>query len=970
MVQHRLRVKKIQNMKSILKIASTFFVLFLSTALYAQPKLSPIPFKGKVIDAQTKEALPGANVILVSQSDTTRKMGAITDGDGQFVFARVMEGMQMDLVISFVGYTTLKERITLSNLAEEKVFLIVPEVEQLDEIRITAVQTRVEMKGDTAQYNASAFKVNQDASAQDLLTKLPGVVTTNGQLQAQGEQVKRVLVDGQEFFGEDPTLALKSLPADVISQIQIFDRQSDQSQFTGFSDGNTEKTINIITRNGGINGVFGRLYSAYGTDSRYQAGGNVNYFKGNERISLVGLSNNINQQNFSSEDLIGVAAAGSSGGGGGGRGGRPGGGSGANPNDFMLGQSSGINSTSSVGLNYSNNWKNTFKLNGSYFFNMAENNNNQITAREFLLQNGQNQFYDENSISNSDNYNHRLNLRGEYTIDKNNSIIFSPRISYQDNSSNSSLLGDTKLATAQQINQLQNTNKNNTDAISFSNSILWRHRFEKPMRTVSLDFRTSINTRNGDASLYSSNRTFMPRDTSRITDQLSETESNGYTYGLSTNFTEPLAKDVQLMLSYYPQISLSKSDQFTNFPTGVNGPYSNLQPQLSSSFDNTTTTQRGGTGVRWNMNQKANLMVNLEAQMVSLSGEQTYPTTFETDKSFFNVLPFFMFSYNFERTSTLRVFYRTNTQVPSISQLQPVINNTNPLFLSSGNRDLDQQYNQSLFVRYNKTNSQSGTSLFLFANASFSNSYLGNTSVVAARDTVLPNSVILTPGSQFSQPKNLEGYTNIRTFATFSVPSTWLKSTLNMNLGFSYAKTPSVINSIKNSTDSYTSTAGLVVASNVSQNVDFTLNYNANYVTANNAIQPTLNTNYYNGLAGGKVQLLLWESLVIASDINYSHYIGLGDGFNQNFTLWNASIGYKFLKDKQAEIKFSFFDILKANQSINRNITDTYIEDVRTAIIRQYALVTFTYNLRSFTGMVPKAEERRPGQGSGRPRRD
>lgn len=952
-------------MKSIIKIACTLFLFALSTTLYAQPRLSPIPFKGKVIDAQTKESLPGANVVLISLRDSTRKIGAVTDANGAFVFPRVMEGMQMDLIISFVGYSTYKERITLNNLAEEKVYQIDPSVEQLGEIKITAIQTRVEMKGDTAQYNAAAFKVNQDANAQDLLTKLPGVVTTNGQLQAQGEQVKRVLVDGQEFFGQDPTLALKSLPADVVSQIQIFDRQSDQSQFTGFNDGNTEKTINIITRNGGINGVFGRLYSAYGSEERYQAGGNVNYFKGNERISLIGLSNNINQQNFSSEDLIGVAAAGRSGGGGGFRG--RSGGSGANPNDFMLGQSSGINSTSSIGMNYSNNWNEVFKLNGSYFFNMAENNTNQLTAREFLLQNGENQFYDESSISKSDSYNHRVNLRGEYTIDKYNSIIFTPRFSYQDNSSNSSLLGDTKLATAQQINQLQNTNKNNADAISFNNSILWRHRFETPMRTLSLDFRTTINTQNGDAGLYSSNRTFAPRDTSRITDQLSETESNSYTYGLSSNFTEPLSKEMQLMFSYNPQISLSKSDQFTNFPNGVNGDYTMLQPELSSSFDNVTTTQKGGTGLRWNMNPKANLMLNLEAQWVSLTGEQTYPSSFDTDKSFFNLLPFFMFSYNFERTSTLRVFYRTNTQVPSISQLQPVINNTNPMFLSSGNRDLEQQYNQSLFVRYNKANSQSGTSLFLFANASFSNSYLGNTSVVASRDTVLANGVALTPGSQFSQPKNLEGYTNIRSFATFSVPSTWLKSTLNMNAGFSYSKTPSVINSVKNSTDSYSTSAGLVVASNVSKNVDFTLNYNANYVTATNDIQPTLNTNYYNGLAGGKIQLLFWESLVIASDINYSHYIGLGDGFNQNFTLWNASIGYKFLKNKQAELKFSFFDILKANQSVSRSVTDTYIEDVRTTIIRQYALVTFTYNLRSFTGTIPPPDERRgPGMGGHR----
>ena len=169
-----------------------------------------------------------------------------------------------------------------------------------------------------------------------------------------------------------------------------------------------------------------------------------------------------------------------------------------------------------------------------------------------------------------------------------------------------------------------------------------------------------------------------------------------------------------------------------------------------------------------------------------------------------------------------------------------------------------------------------------------------------------------------------------------------------MNAGFTYAETPSIINEVANSTNSYSYNAGLVIASNISKNVDFTLSYTGNYVTAKNKIQPELNSAFFNGLAGGKIQLLLWESLVLASDINYSHYNGLGDGFNQDFALWNARIGYKFLPRKAGEISISLFDILKENRSVNRTITETYIEDSQTQIIQQYVLVTFTYNVRKF----------------------
>lgn len=945
-------------MKStLLLFVFTLFTFFPRASFAQNPSNSVTTFKGRVVDSSNKEPLAGANVVLVPLRDTTRKFGVITDVDGLFTFPRVREGMKVKLTISFVGYKTLTQELTIENLSETKTFEIQPAIEQLEEVKVTAVQTRVEMKGDTAQYNAAAFKVNKDATAQDLLTKMPGVVNQNGQIQAQGEQVRRVLVDGQEFFGDDPNLALRSLPAEVISQIQVFDRQSDQSQFTGFNDGNTEKTINIITKGGLQNGTFGRIFGAYGSEERYQAGGNVNYFKGAERISFVGLSNNINQQNFSTEDLVGIAQSAQ-----GSRRRGPGnfGRSGANPGDFLIGQQAGINNTNAFGINYSNAWGSKFKLNTSYFFNGADNTTDQSTFREFIFDAGDNQFYEETVFSSSTNFNHRFTARGEYTINKNNSIIFTPRISFQDNESNSLLSGTTRLGEAQDLSSLTNRNFSENQAFLLNNSILWRHRFDKPMRTLSLDFRTSVNNRDGKSGLFSQNDIVFPNPAQRITNQRTTSVSDNYSFSVSAFYTEPVLDKKQLMIRYTPELNITNSEQLTNAVDPNTGAFTVIQPSLSSTFESQTFSQRGGLSLRaggWR--DPGSWMISLDAQLTVLDGSQTFPTSFDINRNWLKILPGAMWSYRKGQEFNLRIFYRTSVQTPGVSQLQPVINNTNPLFLSSGNTGLDQQYNHSVFTRLQMNQVTSGHSFFLFAIASFSDSFLGTSTVIATRDTVLSNGFQLSPGAQFSRPENLSGYRNVRTFGTYSLPSSWLKSTLNFNLGFTYAGTPSIINGNVNKTHTYTLNAGLTVASNISEKVDFTLQYSGNYVTAENKLQPALNANYYNGLASGKIEILLWDKLVLATDIKYSHFNGLTDGFNQNFTLWNAAVAYKFLKDNRGELRVSLFDILRANRSINRNVTETYVEDVNTQIIQQYALLTFTYNLRSFvTGK--QTEDTRP----------
>ena len=308
-----------------------------------------------------------------------------------------------------------------------------------------------------------------------------------GTVNANGEKVKKVTVDGREFFGEDATAALKNLPAEIIDKIQVFDRLSEQAQLTGFEDDNTAKGINIVTKANMRNGQFGRLYAGYGTDNRYSAGGNVSFFNGERRISLVGMTNNINQQNFSTEDLLGVTSSNNNRQG---RGGARSGGGGNNrgsssSGNFLVGQQTGISKTNALGINFADKWGDKLNVTGSYFFNNSNNNADQSTNRQYFLENDSIQFYNEKRISSSTNDNHRINMRSEYKMDSSDTLIITPNISFQKNNSVNHLTG-VNTAAKGIISKTDNTNTSNNSGYNISNNILFRHAFPKRGRAFHL----------------------------------------------------------------------------------------------------------------------------------------------------------------------------------------------------------------------------------------------------------------------------------------------------------------------------------------------------------------------------------------------------------------------------------------------------------------------------------------------------
>jgi hypothetical protein len=345
-------------------------------------------------------------------------------------------------------------------------------------------------------------------------------------------------------------------------------------------------------------------------------------------------------------------------------------------------------------------------------------------------------------------------------------------------------------------------------------------------------------------------------------------------------------------------------------------------------------------------------MLGLNYQHLDLTGKQLFPSTFIIKKPFDNLLPIASFQYNFSKSANIRFFYRTNTNVPSINQLQSVIDNSNPQLLSSGNPNLRQEYSHYFVTRFGKTNVAKMRSIFAFLSGGHTADFIGNSTLIADSTMLLVDGVVLNRGSQLAMPVNQDGQWNLRSFATYAIPVKIIKCNLNLNVGFNYSRTPGLVNQRTNLSNNYNLNSGVVLSSNISQKIDFTIAYTGNFNTVKNSIQPMLDNNFVSHLTGAKFNWMPWKGLVLTTDFTYTQYSGLANAFNQGIVFWNAGIGYKFLKNKLAEIRLTGYDLLKQNNSIVRTVTETYIEDNQTQVLQRYFLITFTYNIRKF-GVKP-----------------
>ncbi len=928
------------------KILLVIFSILLSVSVFAQRQQpsgqqAEVTVRGTVIDGSDGSPLPGAHVTLIHNRDTTRIFRGITNERGVFNLNVARGGYNMR--VTYLGFEPVTQTIRAIETSNDIGRIAMGMTEALlGEVVVTGQAATTVQRGDTTAYNAAAFKTNPDASAEDLIRKMPGITVEGGQVTAHGEQVQRVLVDGREFFGDDPNIALRNLPAEMIAQIEVFDRMSDQAQLTGFDDGEAVKTINIVTRQDRRNGQFGRVYTGYGDQTRYQAGLVTNVFLGDRRISILGMSNNINQQNFSSEDLS--SFSGSTGRGG--RGGR--GGGSFDRGDYLVGQVSGINNTNSLGVNYSDKWNEKAEVSGSYFFNYMKNDNESLSDRQYFLGDVASQLYLEENKADRRNMNHRINGRIEYEIDENNTLIFAPRFSYQDARSNSFNNASSFLPDMQFLNMSLTDYGREWNGFSLSSNLTYRLRLNENGRSIST--RLNVNA-NNNKNLYLldalSEYYEGPVIVEDLIDQQSDSKTRSTGISGSLNYNEPISEKSMLQFTYDVSYSDNESNKLTNSWDIQSQGYTIFENDLSSELTNGYLTNRGEVSYRYR-DEKLNIQAGVSYQNASLSALQTTPYHTDLSRNFHSFLPSLRLTYNLSRTQNIRLQYRTRTNAPSVNQLQDVVDNTNPLLLSTGNPNLKQTYSHFGNIRFNFANPAKSRTFLLFFFGSLTDDFVATSTLIAQADTVLPNGLELPRGGQFSQPVNLSGYGSIRSMITYGFMFNPIKTNINFNGGVGYTRSPGLINGQKNTANTTSVSGGVVLSSNISQNIDFTLSYRGNYNLVENTLRPQLDNNYFFHVSGLKFNWIFMKNWVLRNDVNNLIYTGLGEDFNENYWLWNMNLGRKFMANNQGELTLGVYDLLDQNKSVIRNVTSNYVEDVRSNVLNRFFMLTFTYNIRNF----------------------
>ena len=900
--------------------------------------------KGTLQDSTSATPLEDATVSLMALPDSTLISFTLSRNSGAFEIKNIAPG-DYQLVVSFTGLRSYKKRFTISATHTDENLGTV-QLQRADKAldEIVIVEAPVKVNGDTVSYKADAFKTKPNATVEDLLKKLPGVqVDRDGTVKAQGENVQKVYVDGKEFFNNDPKLATKNLTADMVDRVEVYDDMSEQAKFNGIDDGSRSKAINLKLKKDRKKGIFGNAYAGAGSEQRYDVGLTANYFKGATQANVIAKSNNTNNIGFTLSDMMGMFSSGGGGMMGGGNmgggsfggggmtimgGGR--GGAGMNPGGMSLGSTTGggITKSGQAGLNYRDTWSKHFDVNGSYFYNYAQKENNNTSIRQNFLQDSSINTA-ENTFSRSTNYNNRMNLNAIISIDSFNSVIYQPNVSLQKSEtySNDSLLSTS--STKRILNEGHTINSNSGDGYNWSNNLLWRRRFRKPGRTLSVALTNTL--ADNDRTAYTLNDL-----TAQRTDQMSTTNSKTANYGLSVSYTEAIARDKILEFNYNHNNNRSESDRKT-FRKDATGKYETPVTTQTNLFENSNLYDRIGTNLRV-VKKKYNYQVGIAVQQTTLESNNLSTKNLIEQKAT-NYFPTASFNYQFQRSRSLRFNYRGRTAQPSATQLQDVVNEDNPLYTSRGNPALKQEFSHNFMLSYNFFDIVKFRNLFAFLTFSTTQDKIGN--AVEYK----------TGGVQVSQPKNISGVYNLSGNFNFGLPIKNLQGgNFNTNTRIGYSQDASFVNNIKNYSRNFSLTEDLRLSYNYKDKLDLGLSAGVTYNQVRNTVQKTSNSNYYTHVYSADATYTFPKGFILASDVDYRFNTGLADGYNQNFAIWNASLAKQVFKNQRGEIKAAVYDLLNQNSSVFRTVNDNYIQDVQNSTLKRFFLLTFTYRINRMGG--------------------
>lgn len=933
-----------------INIMKKFFALLSFVALTATAQKPNTSVSGRVYDSTIQKGLAYATVSILHAKDSTLIAFTRADSAGYFKLNQLGKSGNFILSASYVGYIPVWKDVTLKESVNlEMGILSLTDLAHATDVTVTARRPPVEMKNDTLEFNTENFKTAPNAVVEDMLKRLPGVtVDKDGTVRVNGQVVRTITVNGREFFTGDPKMATKNLNADWVDKVQVYDRKSDQSQFTGFDDGQTQKAINLKLKKDKDNALFGRATAGGGNNNRYEGQTNINKFKGDRQASLIGMGNNTNKQGFTLNDIMNFTGelnramrSAASGGGTtmnlrfGGR------------EDYGLpvtgqGQNQqGIAETWAGGINLNDLWnKKKTDFNG----NIMLSDTRLFTERNTERQNnfpGQNFITKANAINQRNGQQQKLGFTIDHKIDSFQSIRIVPQLTFQqgnvysaNNNSNDNASGKLNNGTAK--------NRNTSNAINFTNTFLYRKRFRTKGRSFSANISFDYNNSKLTDNLKTTNTFFKPFRPDSAVNQDQQSTRNAITRGIGTNlsYTEPLGKRSLLEFSAFYNVNTGESDKETFDYNGITKQYDKLNTILTNSFSNQLYYGGASVGIRTNIKKWSYGFGTALQSAILRSNNLTQSSLIE--QHFTDLLPNANLRFKISNNSSIMVNYTTSTVQPNARQLQPVPDVTDPLNVFMGNPALKRTYTQNININYSSLNLYKGQTLFAFAGINRMDNFIGSS------DTIFVN------GSRKSTSVNLNGISVIfaSVNAGFTVKS--LKSRLEFGLGFNQSKMASMLTNVdgsgakssnRNNINNRTISPSFNWNFSLENKIDIFMTTRLNFTRAEYSLQPLLSNNFLQQVYGIEMNNYIPGGVVLNNNFNYTINTGRSDGFNQNIPFWNASVAKSFLKNKRAELKFTVFDILNKNIGINRTATSNYIEDVRYNVLQRYFLLSFTFIL-------------------------
>ena len=890
-----------------------------------------LSIQGTLKDSIANRALNSATVSLVYAKDSSLVSFSRTNEAGVFNFKNVSPGSYL-ISVSYVGYIPKWVPVlTGTDKTVEMGLIYMNDVNTMSTVTVTARRPPVVINGDSVEFNSENFKTAPNAVVEDLLKKMPGMeVDKSGGITVNGKKVTKVFVNGKEFFTGDPVMATKNLPADAVDKIQVYDRKSDQAMFTGIDDGTEETAINLKLKKDRNKSTFGKLNGGAGTPSVFDAQGNVNVINNEAQFSAIGGANNTNRQNFSNRNIVNFS---------GGGGGRPGAGGGVTIN-FSGGSgetdanAQGIAETYSIGGNYSNlfNDKKT-EFNANLSISDVERNNISSSFTQNLTPgNAFNRISNSNSIAGNKQQNFGSTI--DHKVTDNFSFRFTPSLGLQQTTNYSEDSTQTYLTNGSLLNSNTTIASSASDAVNAASTLLLRKKFAKKGRTISSTITQSFNRSNSTGNQFTEQLSYLNNKLTNdsILDQQNTRKGENSSYSANLIYTEPLGKKSLLEFNTYLSKSIGSSSRRIFDRNDITDAYDLLNTRLTNEFNSEYTYSGGGMSYRSNQ-KKYNFATGFSLQNAVLDGENISAKT-KLSQSFQDILPNATFRYNFSQTKNLNIDYRTSTNQPSITQLQPVLDQSNINRQSIGNPDLKRSYVHNLNIRFFSSKILAGKNFFSTLNASTTNNSIVN------YDSVLPNRTILT------KPVNVDGTYRINTSLNYGFAIKKLKSRLNFGLNAGLNNNISYANGLLNTIVTKSTGPSMSYTYIVDDVIDINLTARYSFSQTSNEVNPNLNTNFLTKVFGADMTNYLPFNIVLNQSLNYAINTGRAEGFNTAIPIWNASFSKFFLKNKRAEIKMSAFDLLNKNIGINRNVSQNQIVDRSYNVISQYFMLTFTYSLQ------------------------